>query len=192
MVYSRITIALPLAVLVFLASTVHAQFYPPAFDYRHYPPIHHDVPFHAQNTIVWCWVAVAKMVAEYYSRGPVPSQCEMLERHYGYPCCASPMGCTRPGHIVEVQGLLGHFGRRGSTLAPPANGFALYDALRRGPIILHTTQGGGHFIVATGMRLQPSPMGPLGIVLVHDPIYGRQSIEFPRLMNIWSAAVLVQ
>jgi Papain-like cysteine protease AvrRpt2 len=161
------------------------------FDYSSYPPIHHPVPFHAQRTMVWCWVAAAKMVAEYVGRRPVPSQCEMLQLQYGAPCCANPALCSRPGHISEIQGLIATFGGRYSRVSPPADGFALYHALRRGPLVLHTSQGAGHFVVATGMRVSRTPYGPLGVVSINDPLYGRYEIDFPRLRQAWTAAVVV-
>lgn len=172
---------------LFQAHPALAQF---AFDYRNYPPIRHDVPLHSQDTMVWCWVAVAQMIANYYGQN-APSQCEMLQEQYRAPCCSNPQACMRGGHIQEIRALIRKFGGRPSGVAPPANGFVLYDALRRGPIVLHTTQGAGHFVVATGMRVVPSPIGPLGIVSINDPYYGVYEVEFPKLASIWTAAVLM-
>jgi Papain-like cysteine protease AvrRpt2 len=166
--------------------------HPSVAQYPNFPPISHDVPFHAQNTMVWCWVAAAKMVAEYYARQSVPSQCEMLQMQYGVPCCQYPQQCTRAGSIFEIQALIARFGGRPSGIAPPADGFVLYDALRRGPIVMHTRQGAGHFVVATGMRVVPSSIGPLGIVAIHDPFFGRYEVTFPDLMQAWTAALVVQ
>ena len=178
--------------LTFLVGTDHAQYpYFPPFDYNKYPPIQHAVPFHSQQTMVWCWVAAAKMVAEFYGRQPVPDQCAMLEIHYGTPCCQYPQMCMRGGHINEIQALIGRFGGCSSSVAPPANGFALYDALRRGPIVIHTRQGAGHFVVVTGMRVVPSPAGPLGMVSINDPFFGQYEIDYPRLMQAWTAALVV-
>lgn len=178
--------------LSLLAGAGHAQYpYPPPFDYNRYPPIHHAVPFHPQQTQVWCWVAAAKMVTEFYGRQAVPDQCAMLQIQYGAPCCQNPQLCSRAGHISEIQALIGRFGGRSSSVAPPANGFVLYDALRRGPIVMHTRQGAGHFVVATGMRVVPSPVGPLGMVSISDPFFGQYEIDFPSLMQAWTAALVV-
>lgn len=178
--------------LTLLSTTSHAQYsYPLPFDYDKYPPIHHAVPFHGQQTQVWCWVAAAKMVAEFYARQPVPDQCAMLEIQYGAPCCRRPDLCARGGHISEIQSLIEQFGGRASTFSRPANGFALYDALRRGPIVMHTRQGAGHFVVAVGIRLVPSPIGPLAMVSISDPFYGRYEVDFPSLMQAWTAALII-
>lgn len=178
--------------LTLLAGTGQAQYsYSPPFDYNRYPPIHHAVPFHPQQTQVWCWVAAAKMVAEFYGRRPVPDQCAMLQLQYGAPCCQNSQLCSRAGHITEIQALIGSFGGRFSNVAPPANGLVLYDALRRGPIVMHTRQGAGHFVVATGMRVVPSPMGPVGMVSINDPYFGQYEIDFPSLMHAWTAALVV-
>lgn len=183
-------IALCLLILI-CASPGNAQSaYQPGFDYSQFPPIRHSVPFYRQDTMVWCWVAAAKMVADYFNWG-TPSQCEMLEMQYGAPCCVHPAYCHRPGHINEIQALVQRFGGRASIVSPPANGFMLYDALRRGPLVLHTVQGGGHFVVAVGMRVVPSPWGPLGIVSINDPFVGRYDIEFPRLLAQWDAALVI-
>lgn len=175
-----------------IAGVAQAQYgYPPPFDYSRYPPIQHNVPFHSQQTMVWCWVAAAKMVAEYYGRKPVPDQCAMLQLQYGAPCCQNPQLCSRGGYIAEIQALIGRFGGRYSTVSPPANGFALYNALRRGPIVMHTRQGAGHFVVATGMRIEPSAVGPLGVVAINDPYFGQYEVDFPSLMQAWTAALVV-
>lgn len=178
--------------LTLLAGTGQAQYpYSPPFDYGRYPPINHAVPFHPQQTQVWCWVAAAKMVAEYYGRRPVPDQCAMLQLQYGAPCCQYPQLCSRAGHIAEIQALIRSFGGRSSNVALPANGFVLYNALRRGPIVMHTRQGAGHFVVATGMRVVPSPMGPMGMVAISDPFFGQYETDFPSLMQAWTAALVV-
>ncbi|MEN6442085.1 MAG: papain-like cysteine protease family protein [Syntrophobacter sp.] len=161
------------------------------FDYSQYPPIHHAVPYHKQETMVWCWVASAKMICEYYGRMPVPSQCEMLQSQYDTPCCQSPELCARPGQMFEIQALIARFGGRYSGVSMPANGFVLYDQLRRGPIIMQTRQGSGHAIVATGMRIVPSNFGPLGIVSINDPLYGQYEVDFPTLIQAWLAALVV-
>lgn len=170
----------------------HAQDpYQPTFNYGEYPQIRHAVPFYEQQTMAWCWVAAAKMVTEFYGRRSVPDQCEMLRIQYGAPCCQKPQLCVRAGHISEVQALIGNFGGRWSGISRPANGFVLYEALSRGPIVMHTLQGGGHFVVATGMRIVRSPVGPLGMVSISDPFFGQYEIDFPSLMQAWTAALIV-
>src|SRR5690606_35096701 len=64
------------------------------------------VPFHRQDTLVWCWVASAKMVVEAIGE-EAPTQCQMLEQVYGAPCCTQPWRCARAGHITEIQNLIG-------------------------------------------------------------------------------------
>jgi hypothetical protein len=182
-----LSLLLPFALAI---GTCNAQ-YGPLFNYSQYPAIQHNVPFHAQSTQVWCWVAVAKMVAEFYGRTSIPNQCAMLQIQYGAPCCQQPQLCMRAGHISEVQALIQRFGGRTSAVSPPANGFALYQALARGPIVMHTTQGSGHFIVATGMRIVATPYGPLGMVSISDPFNGQYEIDFPSLAMQWTSAVVV-
>lgn len=187
--------ALVLFVILVLAVPSFGQYpfplYPSAFDYSKFPPIHHAVPLHSQDTMAWCWVAAAKMICEYHGRRPVPSQCEMLQMHYGAPCCESPWLCIRTGQITEIQELITRFGGKFTTITPPADGFALYNELRRGPIIMQTRQGAGHAIVATGMRVVPSPLGPMGRVSINDPFFGQYEVDFPDLLQAWIAALVV-
>jgi len=180
------------ASVIAVASQGLAQpgFYP-GFDYDRYPPIRHDVPFHRQQTMVWCWVAVAKMIAEFYGKQPVPDQCRMLQIQYGAPCCDAPELCARPGYLAEIQALVSRFGGRMSELAAPTNAFVLYEAMRRGPIIMHTRQGSGHVVVTTGIRIERSPIGPLAMVSINDPFFGRYEVDFPQLMQVWTAALVV-
>lgn len=161
------------------------------YDNYNYPPISYDVPFHIQETQVWCWVAAAKMITEYYAREEIPNQCQMLEIAYGAPCCQNPAICERPGHITEIQNLIQRFGGRVSEISPPTNGFLLYEQLKRGPIVLYTAQGNGHFVVATGMRVVSTLYGPLGMITVNDPYYGQYEIDYPSLMQAWVAAIVV-
>lgn len=187
-------VALFLFVLMSAVPSFGQSQFPPykaPFDYDSYPEIHHQVPFYRQDTMAWCWVASAKMICEYYGRGPVPDQCAMLQMQYGAPCCENPGVCSRAGHLGEVQALIARFGGRASTVTLPADGFALYSALQKGPILMQTRQGAGHAVVATGMRIVPSPVGPIGMVSINDPLYGQYEIDFPSLIQAWSAAIVV-
>ncbi|MGP9820556.1 papain-like cysteine protease family protein [Salinarimonas sp. NSM] len=126
------------------------------------------VPYHPQDTIVWCWVASAKMAAE--SSGlPTPGQCRMLELAYGAPCCQRPDLCLRPGHISEISGLVGMFGGRISTLQIShwAPDFITHMRRTGRPIVAHVD--GSHFVVITGMDVYQTPNGPWAVVTYHDP-----------------------
>lgn len=147
------------------------------------------VPYERQQTLVWCWVASARMVAAHFNR-QVPPQCDMLQRQYGAPCCANPQLCARSGHITEIQRLIESFGLRASQIGPPANGYVLLDLFQRGrPVVIHLVQG--HFAVAAGIKVVATPGGPLGIVRVLDPYYGIQDVPLPTLVSQWDAAVYV-
>ena len=149
-----------------------------------------NVPFEKQKTIVWCWAAAARMVARYYN-AEAPSQCEMLEQRYGAPCCVNPYNvCTVPGSIWQIQDLIQSFGLTASTIGPPANGYVLLNLFKQGrPIVIHLVQG--HFVVAAGIKVVESPMGPLGIVRILDPFYGIREMPLPELYMQWDAAVYV-
>lgn len=137
-----------------------------------------SAPFHRQDTIVWCWVASAKMVVESLGRR-APTQCKMLQQVYGAPCCAQPQLCARGGHIVEIQNLIARFGFSLSEISTFGDAFQVFNLLRetRAPIVAWVD--GSHFVVITGMRIVPSQVGPWGIVRIHDPIRGRFDQDWP-------------
>lgn len=161
-------------VLAATPSRAMAQFYQgPVLD-----AVHVDTPFHAQDTLVWCWVATAKMVVE--SLGEyAPNQCEMLEQVYGAPCCSNPGLCSRPGHISEIQNLIATFGYSMSRLSSHGDGQQIFDILQYTGAPIVAWVDGSHFVVITGMTVAPSAVGPWGIVRIYDPIRGRFDQDWP-------------
>ncbi|WP_372422933.1 papain-like cysteine protease family protein [Salinarimonas chemoclinalis] len=131
--------------------------------------VHLSVPYHRQDTVVWCWVASAKMAAETVGL-PTPSQCQMLELAYGAPCCRRPDLCLRPGHISEISRLVGMFGGRIGTLEISRWAPDFITHLRRTgrPIVAHVD--GSHFVVITGMDVYQTPNGGWAVVSYHDPL----------------------
>ncbi|MBU6160877.1 MAG: hypothetical protein KGO50_07120 [Myxococcales bacterium] len=153
------------------------------------PPIQHPVSYHAQDTMAWCWVAAAKMMVEYYTGQAAPDQCQMLEAAYGAPCCSMTESCTRTGHISEIQGLIHGYSGLFTTVAPPVTAVALYDLLTFGPLVIHTNQGAGHFVVATGMWFMSSPAGPVAMVQINDPYFGQYEVDYPSLASSWTVVL---
>lgn len=135
-------------------------------------------PYHHQDTLVWCWVASAKMVVEALGES-APSQCEMLEQAYGAPCCSQPYLCERGGHIVEIQNLIRQFGYSLSRLSSYGDGFQIFSILKRTRAPIVAWIDGSHFVVITGMKIVPSNYGPWGIVRIYDPIRGRSDQDWP-------------
>jgi len=143
-----------------------------------------------QQTLEWCWVASARMIATHYNRR-VPPQCDMLQQQYGAPCCSNPALCTVPGSIWQVQQLIGSFGLRYSQVSRPASPNEMLALFNQGhPIVIHLVQG--HFVVASGMKMVVTPVGTLGIVHILDPFYGVQDISLPNLYSMWDAGLYVQ
>jgi hypothetical protein len=148
------------------------------------------VPFVRQDTLVWCWVASAKMVAEALGR-KTPSQCEMLQQQYGAPCCTQPWLCNRPGYITEIQALIENFGFSLTELSTYGTAQDIFDALREtsSPIVAWVDRS--HFVVITGMKVVPSAFGPLGIVRINDPIRGRFDQDWPTFARRLGAVLYV-
>jgi ABC-type bacteriocin/lantibiotic exporter with double-glycine peptidase domain len=149
-----------------------------------------SVPYEQQQTMEWCWVASARMVASYYNKA-TPPQCAMLQAQYGAPCCMNPgQMCTVPGTIWQIQQLIQSFGLKTSMIGPPTNGYVLLNLFKQGrPIVIHLAQG--HFVVAAGIKVVQSQIGPLGIVRILDPFFGVQDVPLPDLYTQWDAAVYV-
>lgn len=136
------------------------------------------VPFHRQDTLVWCWVASAKMVVEAIGQR-APTQCQMLEQVYGAPCCTQPWLCARGGHIVEIQNLIGTFGYSLSEMSTFGDGFQILKILKETKAPIVAWVDGSHFVVIAGMKVVLSQNGPWGIVRVYDPIRGRFDQDWP-------------
>jgi hypothetical protein len=180
--------ACALAIMAILAAglprTAGAQFNGPVLDQAYL-----NVPFERQDTLVWCWVAAAKMVARYYNV-QTPSQCQMLQAQYRAPCCSNPAMCTRPGYITEIQALIASFGLRFSQLGPPTDGWSLLSLFKRGsPVVLYVNNS--HFVVASGMRVVGTHGGPVGVVRILDPYSGPYEEPLPSLYQRWGAALYV-
>ena len=154
-----------------------------------------------QETQVWCWAAVAQQIV-YSLHGPAgtPPQCAMVALANGaYPnvCCdqigrynGNPV-CMRTGSLQQIQWLIGHFGGRYSTLAPPAHPSVLFDTLQRGNAIILQVQSSpfsGHVVVLRGM----SVVNGVPVLYINDPLaYFTQPIPFQRLLGYWAGAIVV-
>jgi hypothetical protein len=149
-----------------------------------------SVPFVRQDTLVWCWVAAAKMVAESLGNR-TPSQCEMLEEQYGAPCCSQPWLCNRPGHITEIQGLISSFGHSLTDLSTSGTAQDLFEALQDSRAPLVAWVDGSHFVVITGMKIVPSSFGPMAVVRINDPIRGRFDQAWPAFSQRLGAVLSV-
>lgn len=162
------------AILCILPNSALAQFWSgPVID-----KVQLNVPFHAQDTLVWCWVASAKMAVEALGQ-KAPSQCDMLQKVYGAPCCTNPGLCARSGHISEIQNLISSFGFAASEIDTYGDGESFFEILRETEAPIIAWVDGNHFVVISGMRVVPSQIGPWGIVRIHDPIRGRFDQDWP-------------
>ena len=153
--------------------------------------VQHDAPFHPQDTVVWCWVACAKMVVESLGK-QAPPQCAMLQQVYGAPCCQQPGLCLRGGYIQEIQNLIATFGYTASNVSHMGDGWQVLALLKETGAPLIGWVDKSHFVVITGMRVGPSPSGPLGHVRLHDPIRGVFDQPWPVFSNRLGAVLFIQ
>lgn len=173
--------------LLFLAGESRAQ---PFWQGPVIDEVQIGVPYHRQDTLVWCWVASAKMVVESLGED-APSQCEMLQQVYGAPCCSHPWLCAKGGYITEIQNLIATFGFSLTEISTFGDGFQIFDILEKtgAPIVAYVD--GSHFVVITGMKVVPSQLGPWGIARIHDPIRGRFDQDWPTLASRLGAILYV-
>jgi len=154
-----------------------------------------------QETEVWCWAAVAQQIV-HAMRGPrdTPPQCAMValandarpevccDQFYRYN--GNPF-CRVTGSLEQIQWLIGYFGGRYSTLAPPTNPRVLFDTLQRGHAIILGIQYSpylGHVVVLRGM----SVVNGVPVLHINDPLeYFTKPVPFHNLLGYWSKAIVV-
>lgn len=155
-----------------------------------------------QETQVWCWAAVAQQIV-YSLRGPAntPPQCAMVAlANNAHPnACCNQFGryngnpaCMRTGSLQQIQWLIGYFGGRYSTLAPPAHPGVLFDSLQRGHAIILSIQSSpyaGHVVVLRGMSI----VNGVPVLHINDPLaHFTKPMPFHRLLGYWSSAIVVR
>ena len=164
------------------------------------PPVDLPIPNIQQETLAWCWVAVAQqIIAATYGWEYTPSQCALVAMAYGAHsdmcCVAYNEDCVRGGTLEQIQYLIDEFGGRYSSLAPPTNPDVLYETLASGrAVILQVASGQAsfHAIVLRGMEWIEGPYGLEPILYVNDPLdYYARPLPFWQLVDIWEAAIVV-
>lgn len=163
------------------------------------PPVDLGIQNIAQETPVWCWVAVAQQII-FALRGATgtPPQCALVAIASNVPpqaCCQIPTPCSRTGHLQEIQGLIFHFGGRVSAIAPPADPMIVYQTLASRRAIIMAVQSSpfsGHVVLVRGMAWVPGPMGIQPVLYINDPMgFFTQPIPFQNILPYWSAAIVV-
>ena len=164
------------------------------------PPVDLPIPNVTQQTLAWCWVAVAQqIIAATYGWEYTPPQCALVAMAYGaHPdvCCLSyNEDCLRGGTLEQIQYLIGEFGGRYSALAPPTSPDVLYETLASGrAVILQVASGQAsfHAVVLRGMSWMETPYGLEPVLHINDPLdYYTRPVPFWRLVGIWEAAIVV-
>jgi hypothetical protein len=162
-------------------------------------PIDLGIPNLPQETDVWCWAAVTRQILVTLQGHTAPQQCELVAAasgaHPGY-CCGNFNNCRRTGGLHEIQQLIAHYGGRYSNLALPTDPMTLYNtiAMRRAVImaVQMSPYGPGHVVVIRGMRIVPTPMGPMALLLINDPMaWFSQEVPYQQLLPYWRSAIVV-
>lgn len=171
-----------------------------------YPSVRLNIANIQQETIVWCWAAVAQQII-YAKRGhSTPAQCEMvaISNNLQPKTCCHPSGrwngnpfCLRTGSIHQIQGLIHHFGGSYSNLAPPTNPMVVYNTLAQNrPIIMGVRasvyQQVGHVVIITGIEWVPSQFGPQPVLHINDPMNLMTNlVPFDQIARYWEYAIVV-
>ena len=153
-----------------------------------------------QETGVWCWAAVSQqIIMATYGPQATPPQCALVARAYGqHPdsCCQMPQNCTVTGTLTQIQGLIGEFGGRYSSIVPPTDPMTVYNTLAAGKAIIMAVKASpnaGHVIVIRGMFWEPTASGVQPFLVVNDPMsYFTQPIAFSALAQHWEAAIVIE
>jgi Papain-like cysteine protease AvrRpt2 len=164
------------------------------------PPVDLGIQNIPQETIVWCWAAVAQQIvlaAQGHSR--TPPQCAMVGMANGaHPqfCCNYPSQCMVTGSLQQIQWLIAQFGGHASKLTLPADPLSLYHELAAGHPVIMAVQSSpysGHVVVIRGMEWIQTATGVEPILLVNDPMgYFTQPVPFRQIAYYWRAAIVVE
>ena len=167
------------------------------------PPI--DLPINniLQETEVWCWAAVAQqIIAHAQGIQNTPAQCALVAiANSAFPrlCCQipTPSQCVVPGSLQQIQFLIGYFGGRYSSLAPPTDPVTLYRVLQSGRPVIMSVQSPytsiGHVVVIRGMTWVPVSGRYVPVLHVNDPLsYFTKPIPFADLARFWRQAIIVE
>lgn len=165
------------------------------------PPVDWQVQNIQQETQVWCWAAVSQQII--LARvGPArtPPQCALVAMANNTPppfCCSgfNPQ-CVIPGSIPQIQFLIQQFGMTYTRFAPPTDPMTLYNTLRAGNVIILQVQTGAmsnHVIVLRGMYFQPTPTGPMPMLIINDPMsHFTQPMPYQQIVPSWRSAIIVR
>lgn len=151
------------------------------------------VPFHAQNTPVWCWAATIAMVVDYV-HGYSIDDCQVLSEYDKTMgglgrCCIYPAECFRAGSTLEMTIILREIYNVHSTpfLRPLSFGELRANIDRRRPMIaaLQKPSGWGHVVVIAGYSYD-------GGVYVLDPIFKPYWVHYNVLVANWGYGIWTQ
>ena len=158
-------------------------------------PVDLGIPNISQETMVWCWVAVAQQII-FWKTGSAPSQCAlvaMANAVHPANCCGGNPQCHVTGQLQQIQYLIAQFGGSMSTISPPAGPGPVYNTLLARQAIIMAVQSSpymGHVVVIRGM----SCYGSNPILHINDPMGWpmlSQPTPFQQIMPYWSAAIVV-
>jgi hypothetical protein len=140
-----------------------------------------EVPFHRQNTMVWCWAAAIAMVGG-YATNTNAEDCQVLaayDRLLNGPgaCCQVPGKCLRAGGTQEMATILANiYHLRGYHHVRALSFRELKNEIDRGRPMIAALQTGfsGHVVVISGYE-DPD------VVVVLDPMSGRHEVTYSQL-----------
>ena len=190
-----------LRVCCVIACMVGVSLLPPSAAAQQLPrPIDLGIQNIVQETSVWCWAAVAQqIILRLQGRDRTPAQCELVATANralpGY-CCSFPAQCAVPGSLPQIQKLIGQYGGRYSSLAPPTDPMTLYNTLALGRAIILSLHSPyvrvGHVVVLRGMEWVPTIYGAQPVLYVNDPMeHFTQPVPYVNILQMWSAAIVV-
>ncbi|OWY20244.1 hypothetical protein C7N43_21815 [Sphingobacteriales bacterium UPWRP_1] len=164
---------------------------------QQYPPVDLYIQNIAQQTITWCWAAVAQQII-FWKRNYSPNQCELVAIAYNANaqyCCTYPQACTVTGSLEQIQALIMYYGGSFSAITPPADPYSLYQTLAAGRAVilaLQSTPFSGHVVVVRGMEWVQTAWGMQPVLYINDPMsYFSKPVPFYDLLGYWQAAIVV-
>jgi len=140
----------------------------------------------AQEQTNWCWAAVSRSVAHFFTTSPFWTQCEIATKALkleigGIACCTKPVTskCNIPWYLGRALDTVGAFKNRLDKAAPLSTLKSEIDKDRPLCVRVAWNTGGGHFLVILGWKSKNN----VTYFEIDDPIHGRQTIKQSKFTN---------
>lgn len=144
----------------------------------------------------WCWAAAAQQII-FWANGSAPAQCVLVAQANNASAnavCSFPGNANVPGHMQQIQYLIGQHVGAYSNLSGPGSANQVYQTIANNrPIIMLVNPGFsqvGHFVVIRAVGCS----GPNLRIRLNDPLnYNgfQTTVSYQQIAPMWQGAIIV-